>query len=390
MAPLESLSQYACEVSRRDTGAALGWLEPTSLEITLRLNGAGECRATFDAAHPAAANLDVYRRVLRVYRRRPGLGPQNSRTIVFAGHVHDLADVGDADGRERVEVTARGAFESFIRRFQPWASSYATAGAPASLTGAVQQLVGDANISAEDPAGLDVTYLHGVGAVVAVGAGWPTGYWSWEKHEPMAQAWRKLQEPEAGTGFYFKEVYAGSGGTTVNALWICMTADGLATPAIGNIRERLEYGPGTRGSASGYRIERVPPINSVIAVGENGLAWKNDSESSGADYGLWPTLVSYPGETLTSRLDLLARGVWQPFPLDSIRLTLPPPDPDDLGPYTPMLWDDLDIGQGVPVLVRGARRDVSGTATLREATVTVPPAGAEYVSSIVLDLPNAS
>lgn len=390
MAPLESLSQYACEVSRRDTGAPLGILEPLSLEITLRLNGPGECRATFDAAHQAAANLDVYRRVLRVYRRRPGLGPMNARTVVFAGHVHDLADVGDAHGQERVEVTARGPFEAFLRRYQPWASSYATAGAPASLTGAVQQLVNDANISAEDPAGIDASYLHGISAVVAVGAGWPTGYWSWEKHEPMAQAWRKLQEPEAGTGFYFREMYAGSGGTSIAGLWIGIAADSLSVPAIGGIRERLEHGLGTRGSASGYRIERVPPVNSVIAVGENALAWKTDSESSAADYGLWPTLVSFPGETLTSRLDVLARGVWQPFPLDSIRLTLPPPDPDDLGPFTPMMWDDLDIGETIPVLVRGARRTVSGDATLREVTVNVPPAGAEYVSSIVLDLPNAS
>jgi hypothetical protein len=391
MAPEEHLSQYACEVARRDTGASLGWLEPSTLAITLRLNGAAEVRATFDASHPAAANLDVYRRVLRVYRRRTGIGPMNQRSVVFAGHIHDLEDAGDADGRETVEVVARDAFEAFIRRYQPWASSYATAGSPGQLYDAVAYLVSDANISAEDPLGLDVVYPHGITGVVPVGPGWPLGTWSWDRHEPMAQAFRRMQEPDAGTGFYFTMKYAGAVGASLGGLWICLTPGGLSTPGAGGAPSpRLEYGRGTLQNVASYRAQRVPPVNSVIAVGEEGLAYKSDHEASGADYGLWPTLVSFPGETTPARLDVLGRGAWQPYPLDSIRLELPAPDPADLGPWTPMLWDDLDVGQGIPVLIRGARRTVSGTATIREATVTVPASGVEHLSSLVLDLANVS
>jgi hypothetical protein len=391
MPPLEHLSQYACEVARRDTGASLGWLEPTSMTITLRMNGPGEVRASFDAGHPAAANLDVYRRVLRVYRRRPGIGPQNMRTVVFAGHIHDLEDSGDRHGLERVEVVAKDAFEAFIRRYQPWASSYATAGSPAPLYDAVAYLVSDANISAEDPLGLDVFYPHGIANVSPVGAGWPLGTWSWDRHEPMSQAWRRMQEPEQGVGFYFRMIYAGSGGTSLGGLRIALVPGHLASPAVGGSAiPRLEYGRGTLANVAGYRAQRVPPINSLIAVGDNSLAWKQDHEASAADYGLWPTLASFPGETTTARLDTLGRGAWQPYPLDSIRLDLPLPDPDNAGPWTPMLWDDIDIGQGVPVLIRGARRTITGTATIREATVTVPASGVEFISSLILDLPGTS
>jgi hypothetical protein len=174
-------------------------------------------------------------------------------------------------------------------------------------------------------------------------------------------------------------------GGTLAHMWIAVNAADLSQLP-GVAKPALEYGAGTRGAITSYSVSRVPPINSVIATNGKGLFWKNDFEASGVTYGLWPTLVNFPDAETTTELDALARGVWRVYPVDSIAAQLGGlQDPAARGAAL-MLWDDFDLGDAVPVYIRGARRTITGTATVREATVEVDAEGAERTASIVLDL----
>lgn len=382
-------AQWALEVADR-VGAAKGVLEWESLQVTQRLNGTSELRAEVDPTSQGAKALEVYSRLVRAWRRPPGaLASGNpGRLIRFAGHVHELEDTADADGTEGCSLVAKDPSAAMLARFQPWHSGWG----PAPLNGAVSQLVGDLTISAEDPAGLDASYPHGL-TVSAIGAGWPTVSLAVEKHTPGEQAFRSMQEGEAGTmGFYWtvKPIDpiinpATVAGGVHASMWVAVAPGSLS--AVPPPLPRLEYGLGTLRTLAAYRARRVPPVNSVIATASGtGLTWKNDSESSGATYGLWPVLASFADVDTTARLDALARGVWHVFPGDTISIDLPEvPDPATAA-QAPMLWDDFEVGDSLAVLLRGTRRTVSGTALVREATVTVDAEGTERLTNLVLDL----
>jgi hypothetical protein len=386
---------WALEVVDR-FGVAKGILAPVGFSVTSRLNGVSELRMSVEPSSDGAKALEQYSRVIRAWRRPPGAFPSNpGRIIRFAGHVHDLGDAGDADGSETCEVVARDPFAAMIVRYQPWESSWGTPSVPAPLNGAVVQQVADLNISAEDPGGIDASYPHGL-SVVTVGAGWANVNLSWSKHTPAEAMFRALQEGEAGTqGFYWTVKpndpiinAAAAAAGTIAYLWIAVAPGSLS--GVATSRPRLEYGPGTLNSVASYQARRLPPINSVIALGANGISWKNDSESSGATYGLWPTLVSYLDVDTTAKLDVLARGVWHVFPGDLISVELPAATDPAAAAAAPMLWDDFEVGDSLPVLIRGARRTISGNALVREATVAVDAEGNERLSGMVLDLAGVS
>lgn len=382
---LVDVQQYAFEVTDR-AGVTLATLQPLSARLTLRLNGTSEATLTLLASDGGAGALEVYSSVIRVWRRS-GDSLTGVRAVRFVGHVHALREDGDPDGLETVEVTARDPSAAFLARYQPWDSSWG----PNTLAVAVAGLVGDANISAEDPAGLDATYGHGMG-VLAVGAGWPSSTWAFTRNQPMTEAFRSLQEGDVGSqGFYWTvrgEAFVTGG--ILATMKIAVAASDLSPLAAGAQRPSLEYGPGTVNNVLGYSVDRVPPVNSVIAIGAGGISWKNDSESSGATYGLWPTLVSYPDVDTTARLDALARGVWHVFPVDAITVSPAWPQDPEARAALPRMFDHFDLGDSVPVLIRGARRTISGTCMVREVTVGLDAEGTERTTSLVLDLPATS
>lgn len=361
-------------------GVSQGWLDVQDLRVTARMNGISECSGTVLASSPGAAALDVYRAVIRAWRRN-GSDLTGVREARFAGQVHGLREVGDADGLETVEFVARDPLAAALQRFQPWNSSWG----PTTLDVAVAGFIGDLAISAEDPAGLDATYPHGLG-VVALGGGWPSGTWGFERRRKGEDLFKLLQEGDAATqGFYYRSRPRTSTGTTYADLLIALAPATLSSLAAGVTRTPLEYGAGTRGQIASYAVDRVPPVNSILAVGAEGLTWLIDSESSGAAYGLWPEQFSWTEETTTARLDVLARGVWRPFPTDSIQVELGWPADPRAREALPKMWDDFDLGDSLVVYIRGARRTVSATALVREVTVEVDAEGTERTTGLVLD-----
>lgn len=380
--------QYAVELVRRSDGVTLAALDPTEFAITRRMHAAGDCRMTLDARSPGAASIDVYKTIIRIWRRRADFR-DTVRSIVFAGHVHEVHDEGDEDGNETLTVVARDPWANVERRFQPWNSSWG----PAPLHTVLAGFIGDAAISAEDPAGLDATYGHGLAVTNMTALGWPTVTKGFDARKPIPELFRMLQEGDtASQGFYWTVVpHTVADPNIVGVMRVALTpADLASVVTYGGGGRQLEYGPGTQGTVARYSADRIPPVNSVLAVGKEGLSWLINSESSGDVYGLWQTEVSYGEVTTTAELDALARGVWQPFPADSIKVEPAwPRDPDSVA-NPPMGFDDFEVGSSLHVLIRGARRTIEGDFMVREFTVSIDVDGVERTTSITLDLPNAS
>lgn len=365
-------ARWLLDITNR-AGVVVAQFEPQSFRITDTLNVGMSMEGIARADAPGAASLSVQERVVRAWRRTSGGGVGVERTLRFAGHVHaPLTDTGDANGAEMVQFIARDPFAALAWRY---VSSHLSWGDES------QDVYVDIGVIASDLAGAATEYEPGVdpflitsdhGLRVTQVQPSVSGANGVDPGKQFAEAIIQLAELE--TGFWFRiealEMGAGFGAMKIYA----------PLPGVARNAARFEYGPRTLANLSSFRVDTQMVINAVSVFGGNNIVVKVFDQDSIDQYGLWETTLNFSDVYDPRALRAHGNEAMRPDPVQTFSCEVATG-----APSAPMLWDSFNVGDSVPLYIRGERVNVDRMVTVTSATVEVDENGDESLASLVLE-----
>jgi len=158
-------------------------------------------------------------------------------------------------------------------------------------------------------------------------------------------------------GFDFYETFVDGAGST-DAFFNVVVAEGIVNTGV-----RFEYGPSTLANVMSLERTTVPPTNSILVTGANGLFSTYSDMTSVAKYGKWWGRADFSNVSEQATLDDKAKALCRPNPIKTVRFV------PELH-LSPSPFDDWNLGDTVGFYAsRGA---LSENTQFRVNGFTVP------------------
>ena len=163
------------------------------------------------------------------------------------------------------------------------------------------------------------------------------------------------QLAEVEDGFWFR-VDANLSGAKLGDLEIEYSASGTDQDDV-----RFEYGAGTLDNLEAYSVEREPPVNDALAVGQGSVAngqltARAASATSKATYGLWGKVVSYSDVSEETTLADHADDALYTTPATVYKVS--PREGSNAEASPPRLYADFDVGDLCRLTIKDGGVDV--------------------------------
>lgn len=359
-----SAARWAWELCGLD-GTPVAALTPSAASVTRKLNDPGEVSIELRADTVGALEVRSTSHIVRGWRGVDG----GARVLRFAGVVSSVVGAAATGAADTVTVAARDPFAVLLERAMQEAASF-TAQTPRAIVAA---LVAAQNVRAG-------THLR-----VAAGTGGPLRDRSYELGKRVGEAIVQLSEVVDGFWWVVDPV---DDGATIGEL-------SLRHPAPGAVNDGAswEYGAGTANTLAEASVQTRPPVNHVLALGAGEgpeqLVAVATSPASIAEHGLYDAVLAHVDVSLAATLQGHADDALRADPRRTVSGRAARAQVD--GAHVPALWDDFDVGDNVPVVVRhdAPAASYDGRAVVTSVRVDVDAAGREHIAALeLLDVAN--